>query len=233
VSFAVPTFGMLLLGTTDEAFDADPDEVAPTEDDVSQILAEAGRAIVDDVLRPELVRFAFAGLRVLPGEGDDTASARRETVITTGPAGMLSIAGGKLTTYRRIALEALDRLRPELGLHRIDRRPRPLPGAIGLDRVPFPPELPPEVRSNLLELYGSLAAEVLAPAAEDASLLEPIDPAAPELAAQARYAGTHEWARTPEDVLRRRTTLALRGLATRATEGRVRDLMASQPAKAG
>ena len=98
VSFAVPTFGMLLLGTTDEAFDADPDEVAPTEDDVSQILAEAGRAIVDDVLRPELVRFAFAGLRVLPGEGDDTASARRETVITTGPAGI----GRDLTAAARM-----------------------------------------------------------------------------------------------------------------------------------
>jgi glycerol-3-phosphate dehydrogenase len=225
VSFAVPWAGMLLLGTTDEHFDGDPDELAPTEAEVAQTLAEAGRALTDEVVGRERVRFAFAGLRVLPGAGDDTSRARREIVLERGPAGMLSIAGGKLTTYRRIALAALERLRGELGLHRLDPRPWPLPGATGLDRVALPPELSPPVRSQLIHLYGSLAGEVLAPATEDPSLLEPLAAGAPELRAQALYAATHEWARTSQDVLRRRTTLSVRGLATAELEAVVQELL--------
>ncbi|MGH3130622.1 MAG: glycerol-3-phosphate dehydrogenase/oxidase [Gaiellaceae bacterium] len=225
ISFAVPWAGMLLLGTTDDPYEGDPDELRPTGADVAQVLSEAGLALDPELVAADRVRFAFAALRVLPGGGTETARARRETVIDRGPAGMLSIAGGKLTTYRRIALDALEHLRADLGLHRLDRRPWPLPGATGLDRVALPADLPPAVRSHLLELYGSLAEEVLSPAADDPSLLEPLDPGAPELQAQALYAATHEWARTPEDVLRRRTTLTLRGLATPQVEAAVRELI--------
>jgi glycerol-3-phosphate dehydrogenase len=206
VSFAVPWEGVLLLGTTDRLHEGEPDDVEVDEADVEQVLTEAAVAVDPVLLRRERVLATFAGLRVLPGRGGATASARRETVFTQEPSGMLSIAGGKLTTYRRIALEALARLAPELGLHRLDRRPWPLPGAAGLEHVALPAELPPLVRSHLLHLYGSLAPEVLAAAAEDGSLLDPIASGAPELAAQARYAATHEWARTTDDVLRRRTT---------------------------
>lgn len=224
VSFAVPWEGMLLLGTTDTPYDGEPDEVSSDEGDVAEILHEASVAVDPGALGRDRVRATFAGLRVLPGGEGSTASARRETVFTRGAAGMLSVAGGKLTTYRRIALQALELLRPELGLHRLDHRPWPLPGAAGLDRVVFPPALPPPVRSHLLHLYGSLAEELLAPAGEDESLLEPLAPGAPEIAAQALYATTHEWARTPDDVLRRRTTLALRG-AGAAAETRVQELL--------
>jgi glycerol-3-phosphate dehydrogenase len=131
---------------------------------------------------------------------------------------MLSVAGGKLTTYRRIALDALEHLKADLGLHRLDRRPRPLPGAAGLEHVPLPDVLPPPTRSHLLHLYGSLAPEVLAPAAEDPSLLEPLRPDGPDLAAQALYARTHEWAVSADDVLRRRTTAWVRGESAQARE---------------
>jgi glycerol-3-phosphate dehydrogenase len=140
-------------------------------------------------------------------------------------SGLLTVAGGKLTTYRRIALDALERLRADLGLHRIDRRPWPLPGAEGLDRVSFPVEVSPPLRAHLLGLYGSLAAEVLEPAVADPKLLEPLTPEAPDIAAQAVYAAEREWARTPEDVLRRRTTLALRGLAGDGLTRRVEQLI--------
>jgi glycerol-3-phosphate dehydrogenase len=144
---------------------------------------------------------------VLPGGPGATATARRETVYTRGAAGMLSVAGGKLTTYRRIALDALE----QLGVHNLDRRPRPLPGATGLGRVAWPMELDPATRSHLLHLYGSLAPEVLGPALEDPSLLEPIVPGRPDLRAQEIYAREREWARTDEDVSRRRTTVWLAG----------------------
>jgi glycerol-3-phosphate dehydrogenase len=214
VTFAVPWEGMLLLGTTDTLYEGDPAAVAPTEREVVQILAEAATA-VEGIERAQ-VRATFAGLRVLPGAGEDTASSRRETVYSIGPGGMLSVAGGKLTTYRRIALDALDALRPQLGLHRLDRRPHPLPGAAEVAPSPALAELDPPVRAHLLHLYGSLANEVLADAEGDPDLLRPLHPRAPELAAQVAYAYRREWAVMPEDVLRRRTTLALRGIDARA-----------------
>jgi glycerol-3-phosphate dehydrogenase len=209
VTFAVPWEGMLLLGTTDTRYEGDPAAVAPTERDVVQILAEAEKAV--EGLRLEDVRATFAGLRVLPlGEGDETVRTRRETVYSIGPAGMLTVAGGKLTTYRRIALDALDRLRVQVGIHRLDQHPRPLPGALPAPPSPQLAALEPQVRAHLLHLYGSLANEVVAVA--DDELLCRLDPRAPEIAAQVAYAYGREWAVTPEDVLRRRTTLALRGV---------------------
>ena len=229
VSFAVPWEGMLLLGTTDTAHDGGPDEVEVTEADIGQVLDEAAVALDPDRVRRDRVRAVFAGLRVLPGGEGETANARRETVYSRGPSGMISVAGGKLTTYRRIALDALEHLRADLGLHRLDRRPHPLPGAQGLDGVVFPDALPAATRDHLLHLYGSLAAEVLAPAADDPSLLEPLRPDGPDLAAQALYGLTHEWALRPEDVLRRRTTAWLRGEDAGAEE-RVSALLANRTA---
>ncbi len=203
VSFVVPWEGMLLLGTTDTLFDGEPETVAVTDEDVDQILREAAVAFAG----AGPVRATFCGLRVLPGGDEATANARRETVFSTGPSGMVSVAGGKLTTYRRIALDALD----HLGVRGLSRKPRPLPGAVGLDRIAWPVELDAVTRAHLIHLYGSLAPDVLAPAADDPSLLEPLVPGRPDLRAQALYARAHEWARTDEDVLRRRTTGWLAG----------------------
>jgi glycerol-3-phosphate dehydrogenase len=218
VSFAVPWEGMLLLGTTDTLHEGEPGAVEATEADVDQILAEAAVAVDHDLLTREAVRSTFAGLRVLPRGDGPTARALRETVYLRGPSGMLSVAGGKLTTYRRIAVTALELLRAELDLHRLERRPFPLPGAIdpgvGLHRL-FGrlPGLEPHVAAHLVHLYGSLAENVLAPAVDDPDLLLPLHPDGPDVAAQAVYAAEHEWAHRPEDVAWRRTTLAQRGLA--------------------
>lgn len=214
VTFALPWEGMLLLGTTDAPYDGDPGDVGVTEDDVATVLGEAARAVDGRLLARERVRTTFAGLRVLPGAGEDTASARRETLFLRGRAGMLSVAGGKLTTYRRIALGTLGALRADLGLHRLDAQPVPLPGAadptlvaIGLaERVP---ELDRESADHLAHLYGSAAAEVAALGADR------VHAEAPDVIGQLAYAREHEWACTDEDVLRRRTTLALRGLDAR------------------
>jgi len=155
------------------------------------------------------VRASFSGLRVLPGGAGTTASARREVVFSTGPSGMVSVAGGKLTTYRRIALDALD----HLGVRGLSPHPRALPGATGLDRISWPGELDPAARRHLLHLYGSLAVDVLAPAADDPSLLEPLVAGRPDVRAQELYARAHEWALTDEDMIRRRTTAWLAAAA--------------------
>jgi glycerol-3-phosphate dehydrogenase len=230
VSFAVPWQDMLLLGTTDTLFEGGPEEVQATEADVAQILGEAAIGIAPDLLRPEAICSTFAGLRVLPMGGGATTSARRETVFLRGPAGMLSVAGGKLTTYRRIAHTALTALRADLGLHRLDRSPFPVPGAIDPDEgarllARRLPALDPAVCTHLVHLYGSLADEVLAPAVADPDLLHRIHPEGPDIAVQALYARDVEWACRPEDVLRRRTTLALRGLAGEDVVRRVEGLL--------
>jgi glycerol-3-phosphate dehydrogenase len=208
----VPWYGLLLLGTTDSDFEGDPAGVAVEEEDIVQVLDEAATALPSSMLGRDAVRAAFAGLRVLPLGDGATANARRETVFSIGTGGMLSVAGGKLTTYRKIALDALERVREPLGLRRVDRRPFPLPGARGLAGE-LPVALDPDVEEHLRHLYGGRAAQVVAPAADDPSLLERIHPDGPDIVAQARFAVTDEWATAADDILRRRTTVALRGLA--------------------
>ena len=228
VTFAVPWSGMLLLGTTDTPHEGDPaDAAAVRPEDIAQILTEASVALDSALVAPDRVRAAYAGLRVLPAGEGESVSARRETVFTRSPGGMLNVAGGKLTTYRRIALEVLKRLQTELGVHRLDTRPWPLPGATGLERISLPLDVEPDVERNLLQLYGSLVPEVLAPAVEDPSLLDRLHHDGPDIAAQARYAATHEWARNAGDVLHRRTTCFHRGLSGEDVRRRVELLLAS------
>ena len=225
VTFAVPWYGLLLLGTTDTDFEGDPGTVSVEPADVAEILEEAGKALPPELLEPAALRASFAGLRVLPLGDGGTATARRETVFSVGPGGMLSVAGGKLTTYRRIALDALERVRGPLGLRHVDRRPFALPGASGGESR-FDVGLDPEVEGHLRLVYGSRAGQVVERAAEDASLLERLHPEGPDIAAQAVFAVEREWATTVEDVLRRRTTVTLRGLADEQAAARVDALLA-------
>ena len=211
VSFAIPWEGMLLLGTTDTLHEGEPEDAHVTDDDLRTILDEAASAI-DGV---GAVRASFLGLRVLPGGPGATANARRETVYTRGPTGMLSVAGGKLTTYRRIALDALE----QLGVRNLNRAPRPLPGAIGLSHVDWPVELDAPTRSHLLHLYGSRAADVVRPAVDDPSLLEPLVPGRPDLRAQDAWARGRELAVRDDDVIRRRTTGWLAGQLVQPSAG--------------
>jgi glycerol-3-phosphate dehydrogenase len=230
VSFAVPWEDMLLLGTTDTLYEGEPGDVEATEAEIEQILDEASVAVEPELLSADRVRSTYAGLRVLPGGDGATASARRETVFHRGSGGMLTVAGGKLTTYRRIALDALSSLRAELGLHRLDRRPFPLPGAghpgdIATRLARRWPDLDTRVAAHLAQHYGSLAEQVLAPAEREPDVLRPLHPDGPDIVAQVIYARDVEWARRPEDVMKRRTTVALRGLADEEVVARIDAVM--------
>jgi glycerol-3-phosphate dehydrogenase len=223
VVFAIPWEGMLLAGTTDAAFDGDPCDAAPSEAEERRILAEVGGAV--DLSAGE-IRARFAGVRVLPAGSANTLRAARETTLSRGRLGVLSVGGGKLTTYRRIALAVLHALRPELGLHRIDRRPRPLPGATDPDVAADAlqrrrPDLARSDADRLVCAYGTLAEEVLA-----AGPLEPLGPGVAETEAEVLYARQREWALTAEDVLRRRTTIAVTGRDSAQVRRRVDELLA-------
>ncbi len=217
VAFAVPWEGVLLLGTTDEEYEDDPARLQVEDREVEQVLREAALGLPAQVADRSRIRCAFAGLRVLPRGAGETAAARREELIQVGPAGMVSVAGGKLTTHRRIAVSALRRL-PEF--RRLRPSSDPLPGA---GRPPArPPGVEGRVWEHLLRRYGTEAARV-------AGLgLEPIHPDGPDVWGQVRHAVDREWACTVEDVVRRRTTLALRGLATAEVQERVAAVIAER-----
>ncbi|MBD0740842.1 glycerol-3-phosphate dehydrogenase/oxidase [Streptomyces sp. CBMA152] len=242
ITFALPWEDMLLLGTTDEEFEGDPGDVAVTEKDTAQILDEAAFSIRDQQLSRDLITYSFAGLRVLPGGPGDTSKAKRETVVTEGRGGMLSVAGGKWTTFRHIGRTVMKKLEALPGrplgddFEPISELPGklPLPGIANPRAVahrlmvdgPAPgPRMAADTAKHLATHYGSLSFDIARMANEDAALAERIHPDAPEIWAQVVYARDHEWAETADDVLRRRTTLTIRGLATDEIRGKVDDLL--------
>lgn len=242
ITFALPWEDMLLLGTTDEEYVGDPAEVAVTEKDTAQILDEAALSIRDQQLSRDLITYAFAGLRVLPGGPGDTSKAKRETVVTEGRGGMLSVAGGKWTTFRHIGRTVMKKLQALPGrplgedFEPIASLPKrlPLPGVANpravahrllVDRPAPGPRMAPDTARHLATHYGSLAFDIARLANDDPELGERVHPDAPEIWAQVVYARDNEWAETADDVLRRRTTLTIRGLDTDDVRGKVRDLL--------
>ncbi|MEU0687256.1 glycerol-3-phosphate dehydrogenase/oxidase [Streptomyces uncialis] len=231
ITFALPWEDMLLLGTTDEAFEGDPADVSATEGDITQILDEAAFSVRDQQLDRDLITYSFAGLRVLPGGPGDTSKAKRETVVSEGRGGMLSVAGGKWTTFRHIGRTIVNKLavlpgRP-LGedMEPMSSLPKrlPLPGVANPQAVAHRllvdggtpgPRMAADTAKHLATHYGSLSFEIARLANEDPALAARVHPDAPEIWAQVVYARDHEWAETADDVLRRRTTLTIRGLAT-------------------
>ncbi|WP_037578183.1 glycerol-3-phosphate dehydrogenase/oxidase [Phaeacidiphilus oryzae] len=234
VSFAIPWEDHVLLGTTDEEFTGDPAEVRPTDADVDQILGEAGHAVLGEHLDKDLITYRFAGLRVLPGGPGDTASAKRETVVTEGKGGMLSVAGGKWTTYRHIGRTVLAKLAqvPGAGLAE-DMAPIPrsvpLPGVgspnavahrLLVDRAPGT-RMDPAVAAHLARHYGTFSFDIARLVAERPELGRPIHEDGPDIWAQVAFAAEQEWAYTVDDVLRRRTTVTVRGLDTEEVRAEV------------
>jgi glycerol-3-phosphate dehydrogenase len=212
--YGVPWHGMLLIGTTDTLHEGDPGSVAPTPAEETYLLEAAARLLSGEQAHRERVLCSFAGLRVLrPGHGP-TSDASREHLVVVGPAGMVSVAGGKLTTHRLIALDALRALPSGVRPRRLRPDLDPLPGSSPPDQRVLRSRLDAATARHLTELYGGEAAELLRYSDRFPDALERVHPAGPDLWAQVRHAAEEEWAMTVEDVARRRTTLAIRGLDT-------------------
>jgi glycerol-3-phosphate dehydrogenase len=141
---------------------------------------------------------------------------------------MVSIAGGKLTTHRRIALEALHRL-PEPRLADLNLVDTPLPQASRPLLAEADRDAEPDVVAHLVQVYGRVALSVMRQRHRHRDAFERIHPAGPDVWAQVYHASEDERAVTVEDVVRRRTTVAVRGLATQGVRARVGRILASTP----
>ena len=211
--YAIPFGDVVLVGTTDDEYVGEPGRVSPEPEDIERVLDRASAFLPDDMLRPDALVSAFAGLRVLPLGAGATVEAGRDHLLRVGPGGMVSVAGGKLTTHRLIAVDALRLLPAVVRPRKLRACDAPLPGSFPAGG---PSGVEPEDHTlrHLARVYGAELERLLARAGHHPGSLERIAPEGPDVWAQVHHAVSEEWALTVDDVVRRRTTLALRGLDT-------------------
>jgi glycerol-3-phosphate dehydrogenase len=221
VMFALPWGEFSYIGTTDTDTTESGDRVRVSEEDIVYLLRSANAYFPNAHLTESDVVSAWAGLRpmVAPTSAMGASEVPREHQISRGPEGMLSIIGGKLTTYRRMAAEMVDRVEEEL--HRMDGRARgqkaetdiePLPGGearafetfrqTGLDLG-----LSDKTVEHLLSHYGTEAAAINNLVRENRSLMTPLAPPHPTIEAEVVHVTRREMAQRVEDVLMRRIHL--------------------------
>ncbi|GAB4085261.1 glycerol-3-phosphate dehydrogenase/oxidase [Myceligenerans cantabricum] len=219
VLFVIPWSRYWIIGTTDTPWDLDPAQVVATADDVDYVLDHANAVLSCTLTRDDVIG-TYAGLRPLlqPGTKEGTGSAKvsREHTVARPTPGLTVIAGGKLTTYRVMAKDAVDFA---LGDDAAAARPSitheiPLLGADGLDAARS--EATTWARrhgwtaalvDHLLHRYGASLFEIAALCEADPALARPLEHAPAYLRAEVHYAASHEGAIHLEDVMTHRTRL--------------------------
>jgi glycerol-3-phosphate dehydrogenase len=217
VLFLIPHGDFWMIGTTDTPWDLDLAHPAASRTDIDYVLKQVNRVVATPITHDDIVG-VFAGLRPLVmGSAESTAQLSREHSITEPEPGLITIAGGKFTTYRVMAEDTVDRACESVG---IDAPPTttdqiPLVGAVGYrslrqdkEALAARYELPYTQIDRLLHRYGGETELVLETAEGDPSLLETI-PSGSYLAAEVLFAVTHEGALHLDDVLTRRTRLSI------------------------
>jgi glycerol-3-phosphate dehydrogenase len=234
--FAIPWGDRTYIGTTDTDYEGDPADVAATGSDVKYLVDACASYFPRNPLGPRDVISTWAGLRPLIAPHDPAhtgvseSAVSREHSILVGEDGLITIAGGKLTTYRRMAAEVVDtavkllRLSNQLPKTTIDARTdqEPLPGAVGWPADDDPAALvgqvtdagvgriAPDTADYLANRYGTLAIDIARSVSQDASLAQRLVPGRPEILAQVDWAVQRELAATATDILVRRTQLYFR-----------------------
>jgi len=227
--YSVPCEGRILLGTTELEYGGNPATVAAESEDVSYLLGMAKQFMRPEMLHRERVVSSFAGLRVLPKGDGPTLDASRDHLLSVGRCGMVSVAGGKLTTHRRIALDALRHLPESIRPRRLVLSDTPLPGAFPAPTEGLRSYLDGSIADHLHHFYGSETGRLLGNCKENDNALERITPGAPDLWAQVYNAIREEWALTTEDLIYRRTTLGLRGYDTPEIRQRISAALEAAP----
>jgi glycerol-3-phosphate dehydrogenase len=226
VLFVIPWDNHWIVGTTDTPWDHDPASPVATGADVDYLLAHVNSILSEPLTVADVVG-VYAGLRpLLDGGADDTTNLSREHAVAEPAPGFFVIAGGKYTTYRVMAADVVDAAVRGLGqaVPKSLTKHLPLHGAVGFrelwaDRVALSTRsgLPVATTEHLLGRYGSAITDLLTLIDRDPSLANPLSGAETYLAAEIVYAVTHEGALDLDDVLSRRTRIAIeypnRGLA--------------------
>jgi glycerol-3-phosphate dehydrogenase len=209
--FALPWLGRTLVGTTDNDYEGALEHVRPSGEDVDYLLAAVNEFFATELRRGDLTG-AYAGVRPLISTGDSKKSVdiSRKAELYETSSGMITITGGKLTTWRRMAKMAVDRL---IEREARDARCRtaeiPLGAAVSVGELQSVTGVSERARAALAGRYGYGAHEVLALAAERSELAQPIVPGLPDIMAEVVIAARREQARSVGDVLLRRTRLGL------------------------
>lgn len=218
--FVIPWNGLTLIGTTDVPFEGDPAGARADEAEIGYLLAESRRLFPRAGLTRRSVHYTYAGVRPLPyvtGRAQAAITRRHHIRHHRDTArGLYSVIGGKLTTYRQLAEEVVDRLVRQVprDLRPCSTAQRPLPGASARaaevrEALYAGTALRPAVLDRLIGLYGSRAADVAALAERDPELAAEICPGRHAIAAEIVFAFHAEMATTLADVIMRRTMLGL------------------------
>ena len=209
--FSLPWYGRTLIGTTDSDYDGDTVHPKPASEDVGYLLEAVNEFFGTSLSQSDLVG-AYAGVRPLISSGDPRKSVdiSRKAELYETSSGMLTITGGKLTTWRRMAKQTVDRLVEREGrdapCHTAEL---PLGMAMAVEEMDAPDGVGKEALAQLAFRYGHASRAVLELARKDPKLARPIVPGRPDLLAEVAIAARREQARSVADVLLRRTRLGI------------------------
>ncbi|MDQ3820183.1 MAG: glycerol-3-phosphate dehydrogenase [Acidobacteriota bacterium] len=233
--FVIPWNSLYLIGTTDIAYKGELDFVEAGAPEIDYLLGETNRVIPSAALSPSSILYTYSGVRPLPHVSDqDTAGiTRRHFIHDHAPElkGFLSIVGGKFTTYRSLAEEAVNLIFKKLKLRRVKCRTNQerLPGALTEEFATFSEQfkvesnLPEQVACRLLRIYGTRASHIVELASEDRELLKPFSSLTGAIGAEVIFSFESEMAQTLADCLMRRTMVGLDAAAgLDAVEGAAR-----------
>ncbi len=220
--FIIPFGGYSLIGTTDTKYDGDLDEVHADGKDIDYLLTESKRILPRLNITREAILYTYAGIRPLAFSGtSESKISRKHRIIKEGRSGrIITIAGGKLTTYRNMAKDVVDAACNALGIRAectTDRKP--LAGSLPLDHDLYLKEAVPELSSrfdvshelvhHLISLYGSRTERVLELVKTNTVLGETISRESPDIYAQVTFSVREEEAKTLTDIVLRRMHIGL------------------------
>lgn len=214
--FIIPWNDLVLIGTTDIRYQGDPGDVTASAEEVDYLIEETNAVFPSAGLSRASIHYTYAGVRPLPrhDKGPESAITRKHIILThRGLAkGLMSIIGGKLTTYRNLAELVVNKSMRELRgeFDECQTRERPLPGCVDLDdatrKVMASPGISTACANRLLSIYGSRALDILTLSAEQPGF---IDEAETVLVAEVLHAIRKEFAATLTDIVHRRLMIGL------------------------